>query len=266
MIYLKTYEGIFDFLKKKPKETDPKKIEIINLCRLYNIRNYTINDDYSIDVDDNVDLSSKGLEKIPLKFNKVTGYFNCMANSLTNLENAPKWVDRNFMCQHQYNGSFTSLKGAPEHVGFRFDCHNNPNLISLEGLPSFIGATLEMNHTGIYSFDYFHESIDSVILNDTPLSKITRCFLTNQEIRTHKIIYENIDLFKSCDPIHPSVDGARPILYMSRFLQFLEEIGRTRIAKVFRAFYNNEKVYSDEPKFHMILDAYEDIKKHYFIV
>ena len=35
MVYLKTYEGIFDFLKRKPKETDPKKIEINNLCKEY---------------------------------------------------------------------------------------------------------------------------------------------------------------------------------------------------------------------------------------
>ena len=51
MKYIKTYEGLFDFFKKK--ETDPKKIEIIKLCKEYNITKYTINDDYSIDVDGN---------------------------------------------------------------------------------------------------------------------------------------------------------------------------------------------------------------------
>ena len=42
----------------------------------YNIINYTINEDGYIDVDGNVNLYRK-LTKLPLNFNKVTGYFNC---------------------------------------------------------------------------------------------------------------------------------------------------------------------------------------------
>jgi hypothetical protein len=60
-----------------------KQIDII--CEEYNIQNYTINDDLSIDVYTNVNLSRLGLKELPLKFNNVRGYFNCNSNNLTSL-------------------------------------------------------------------------------------------------------------------------------------------------------------------------------------
>ena len=44
---------------------------------------YTINSDGSYDVIGNVYLHNKGLTKIPVKFNMVTGYFDCTYNNLT---------------------------------------------------------------------------------------------------------------------------------------------------------------------------------------
>jgi hypothetical protein len=41
------------------------------ICKKYNIDNYTINPDGSIDVYQNVDLSNNDLYEIPLKFNNV---------------------------------------------------------------------------------------------------------------------------------------------------------------------------------------------------
>ena len=49
---------------------DVKKIK--DICKLYGIVNYTINDDLSVDVDWNVNLSSHSLKRIPLNFNKVS--------------------------------------------------------------------------------------------------------------------------------------------------------------------------------------------------
>ncbi len=48
---------------------------IDEICKKYDIENYTINSDGSIDVNENVDLFDKRLIKIPLKFNKVNGIF-----------------------------------------------------------------------------------------------------------------------------------------------------------------------------------------------
>jgi len=49
--------------------------DIDSICKQYNIKNYTINSDGSIDVDGNVSLSN--ITQLPLKFGKVTGSFNC---------------------------------------------------------------------------------------------------------------------------------------------------------------------------------------------
>ena len=55
---------------------------IHKICEKYGIKNYTINTDGSIDVDGNVHLWCRGLTELPLKFNHVSGYFNCYVNKL----------------------------------------------------------------------------------------------------------------------------------------------------------------------------------------
>ena len=77
------------------------------ICEKYGIKNYTINDDGSIDVNGDVYLSFKDLTELPLTFNKVTGYFNCYNNYL---------IDN--YCDTEIGGGFyTSLKqdGLTEH-------------------------------------------------------------------------------------------------------------------------------------------------------
>ena len=64
--------------------------EIHDLCKEYRIKDYTINSDGSIDVNGNVKLSCQALNSLPLKFNKVSGYFYINDNFLTNLNNCPK--------------------------------------------------------------------------------------------------------------------------------------------------------------------------------
>lgn len=265
MKYIKTYEGLFDFFKKK--ETDPKKIEIIKLCKEYNITKYTINDDYSIDVDGPVDLSSKELTKIPIKFNKVTGFFSCVGNMLVNLENAPRRVERNFMCQHQYNGSFISLKGAPEYVGFRFDFNDNENLKDFTDFPTYVGATIDAKSTGLYSFDCIPESTTKVIIDeDTPLFAILRCvsspiFPILQRngwreifIDTNGKSSEAMETFKAYDPIHPPKnEGDKPILYMDRFRMLLVEVEKKSMSNL---------LYSKNNDSYRMLEKYYDIRNN----
>ena len=63
--------------------------EIHDICKKYKIKNYTINLDGSIDVEGNVNLSNRELDKLPLKFNRVSRIFSCSRNFLTTLENSP---------------------------------------------------------------------------------------------------------------------------------------------------------------------------------
>ena len=92
------------------------------ICEKYNIINYTINPDGSIDVNGNVYLYNESLTELPLTFNKVTGYFECSNNRLTTLKGCPRWVGGSFTC---YNNRLTSLEFSPDYVGGYFNCDDN---------------------------------------------------------------------------------------------------------------------------------------------
>jgi len=96
---------------------------IHKICKEYGIKNYTVNTDGSIDVDGDVSLFGIGLTKLPLKFNHVSGYFNCIFNNLTTLEGGPQSVGGHFYCR---NNNLTTLEGCPKSVGGDFYCSYNP--------------------------------------------------------------------------------------------------------------------------------------------
>jgi len=118
--------------------------KIEELCKRYNIRDYHINTDGSIDVYQGVSLSNRNLQEIPIKFRQVDGDFNCWGvglktligcpervngdfdcekNRLTNLENCPKYVYANFYCRWN---NITTFEGGPKLVEGKFLCGYNP--------------------------------------------------------------------------------------------------------------------------------------------
>jgi len=88
----------------------------------YNITNYTINEDGSIDVNGDVHLYGYGLTELPINFNKVSGTFDCSENNLTSLKGCPKCVGGNFSCG---NNNLTDLKGSPKVIDGSFYCSGN---------------------------------------------------------------------------------------------------------------------------------------------
>ena len=66
--------------------------EISKICDELGIKNWTLNSEGLVDVDGDVNLNRKKLTKIPIRFGKVTGRFNCSDNNLNSLEGAPKSV------------------------------------------------------------------------------------------------------------------------------------------------------------------------------
>ena len=103
------------------------------------VANYTINDDFTIDVNKTVILQHRDLKEFPsfIKFGKIEEFFSCSHNRLTSLEGAPKSVKGDFYC---YENQLTSLEGAPKSVRGCFDCSDN-QLTSLEGSPESVGGT-----------------------------------------------------------------------------------------------------------------------------
>ena len=92
------------------------------ICEKYNITNYTVNPDGSIDVNGDVFLWNRELTELPLVFNKVTGNFDCDYNNLTSLKGCPRWVGGCFSCNIN---QLTSLEFSPDYVGGSFDCYTN---------------------------------------------------------------------------------------------------------------------------------------------
>jgi len=133
-------------------------MDIQEICKKYNITNYTINSDGSIDVDDNVNLFSCGVDKIPLNFNRVTGYFSCAYNKLTSLKGAPKYVGGNFNC---CENELSSLKHCPEYIGGNFYCNSN-KIITMDGCLTQIGSNF---HCARNPIQYIYEDYIKTLSN-----------------------------------------------------------------------------------------------------
>ena len=102
------------------------KMEINKICNKYNIEDYKINDDWSIDVYDPC-VYCDYCDNIPLKFNHVRD-FSCINGRFKTLKGCPKHVDGNFWCQ---DGELTSLIEFPNYIDGYMNCRNN-KLKSLE--------------------------------------------------------------------------------------------------------------------------------------
>ena len=124
-------------------------MSIEELCEKFNLKDYTINTDGSIDVDNHVFLGTYDLNadigylsELPLNFNKVTGDFYCNEHVLTTLKGSPKWVGGSFYCN---DNALTSLEYSPVYVGDSFHCSGN-RLTDLKFSPESVGG--DFNCTG----------------------------------------------------------------------------------------------------------------------
>ena len=187
---------------------DVKKIK--EICKKYKIENYTINDDGSVDVDGNVNLSTGDLKEIPLNFNKVSGAFWVDGNGITSLKGSPKKVGGRFDCSMN---NLTSLEGGPKVVGGAYLCHNNyltnlkgsseecksfncskNDLTSLESdLKNITGGFFMFsNNTEIKDFYGFGTDIlsnSSIFINDnTPLDSLTLSFNEKEFIHWFNLV------------------------------------------------------------------------------
>ena len=118
-----------------------KRPPIVKWLDTMGVKNYTINPDLTIDVEGSVNLFNKNLTEFPdyIKFNYVSGYFDCANNQLTSLKGCPTSVGGGFYC---YNNQLTSLEGCPTSIGGYFDCSKN-QLTSLKGCPASVGGNFD---------------------------------------------------------------------------------------------------------------------------
>ena len=106
----------------------------------YNIKNYTIKDNFEIDVDGYVDLYKKDIIEFPeyIQFGVVNGIFDCSYCHLKSLRGAPRITKGSFDCS---NNELVSLEGIPEKVEKSIICYSN-KLTSLKGAPKKVESFL----------------------------------------------------------------------------------------------------------------------------
>lgn len=159
----------FEYLRKS-KETNLKEE-----LALLGIRNYKINPDFSIDVDDQVILAHKELTKIPVKFRHVSGSFMCQHNKLKSLENAPESVGKDFICSHN---KLKSLKFGPKAVLGDYNCGSN-KIESFKDGPDFIKGHFIVVNNNLKDLKHFPKEVQGpVYLGQNPvktLDTLTDC-------------------------------------------------------------------------------------------
>ena len=136
-------------MKYLRKFNESKEI-IESICQRYGITNYNINQDGSIDVNENVYLYFQGLTKLPLKFRNVGGNFHCHDNQLTTLEGGPRTVGGGFDCA---NNQLTTLEEGPRTVSSYFNCANN-QLTKLEGAPQSVGVSFICSYNKLINLEF----------------------------------------------------------------------------------------------------------------
>ena len=185
-----------------------ESFENINeICKQYGIKNYTINTDGTIDVNDDVWICNTTksshnktpyiLKKLPLKFNKVIGDFSCHNNGLTTLEGSPKEIIGEFYCA---NNELTSFKYSPSVI------HKNSS--------SYVGV-FDCRNNNIKSFEYFptRASLFNFYCDGNPIYNVWMLFQDKYKIE----LLNDFDIFRDEDTDEPAI-------FIERLNEFLETI------------------------------------------
>jgi len=154
-------------------------MSVDEICEKYGIKDYTINDDNSIDVDGHVFLGTYDLnadigylDELPLNFNEVTGDFYCNEHVLTTLKGSPKWVGGSFYCN---DNVLTSLEYSPVYVGESFHCGSN-KLTDLKFSPESVGGGFYCNSNKLTSLSGSPKSINhDFYCSDNKLTDLKEC-------------------------------------------------------------------------------------------
>jgi len=195
--------------------------EIKDLCSEYDITDYQIRDDGSIDVGEDVLLGSilGDLKQLPLTFDKVNSSFYCDNNNLTTLEGCPNEVRSIFSSIFSCGcNKLTSLEHSPKIVLGNFNCSEN-DITSLEGLENN-SIDSWLNAEGcrdLYSLKGFPKKVGNFWCIDTPIKPIYDKFIQECD-------YETIRRFNKFDVIY--TDGLDWFIDYDNLCKFLRSVGK----------------------------------------
>lgn len=143
-------------------------MSIEEFCKTHGIYNYTVDENNFINSDYPIFLSSKNLDKLPVKFGTVRGGFWINDNNLTTLEGCPNKI---------INGGLSAASN---------------NLTSLLGCPNEIEGDLYLYENELTDLENFPKKLNGgVYLRDNKLTSLKGCSKT---INGDFIISENKEL------------------------------------------------------------------------
>jgi hypothetical protein len=152
-----------------------------------NIKNYTINDDSTVNINGDLNLFGHELTNIPIHFKEITGTVDLGNNQLTELPLLPKeikslGVDAN---------KLENLLGCPEIIHNHFDCSSN-NLISLKGGPEKVYGSYEAHDNMIEFYQNVPKYIGGLLTLDlhdfTVLRNWQHCDFKNVRFKTEHLV------------------------------------------------------------------------------
>lgn len=142
--------------------------------RNQNIEDYNINDDYSVDVHQDVQIVERVLPYLPVKFRNVKD-FSIKRCGLKSLKNMPEKVSGKFSI---YQNDVTSLQGMPKEVTHMCEINNN-KIKSMDNFNCKVGSLNASNlpltnlkniHKQISMFDYSGSTVQTWFrVVETPL-------------------------------------------------------------------------------------------------
>lgn len=227
---IKTFEGFWDFLKDKNpikktlhfQELYLLKKRVKANCDFLDIRNYTINNDGTVDVNGNLNIylakdrikkdeqnsilinfnkingdvdinlqwrkaGRAGQGQLPFTFNEVTGNFHANHNMLETLIGCPKKVGGNFDVR---SNRLHTLEGSPETVGGYF-CAIGNSLHDLKGAPKYVGGNFDVSDNGLKTLEGLSPRIDGTLdFNNNKITSFdyyTDCKVTNNGLEDNPI-------------------------------------------------------------------------------
>ena len=116
----------------------------------YDIEKYTINEDMTVDVDQDIILTNRNITNIMVQFGKINGFFLCNKTGLLSLIGCAHTILGDFDCS---DNLLRSLIGGPKYVGRNFNC-SDTYLKSLEGCPIIINGNFYCEQNQLITLEY----------------------------------------------------------------------------------------------------------------
>jgi hypothetical protein len=199
-------------------------------CIRLGLKNYTINDDGTVDVNDHVYLDTP-MVKFPIKFGTINGSFTCTHNKLETLEGCPNHITGSFDCT---NNNLYSLEHSPKYVGGFFQCNRN-HIDNIIGIGRVGGLIIFSDNQNFY--DPIGLTNDNeYYLFDTPIYFLLKLLSTSFRTRLCPIKKKqgdpwNLDRFIDLHQTYEFISGDK--IHKHKFIDVCDEFNVTSTSELF---------------------------------